>query len=115
MITPLWTELASLFASSAYALPRLWIAAILLAIGGPPVFVWMKRHHWQFTLRDLLIAIFVLSASLVWLAPEFSKFVRYSRDPHGMLVDSEYHLPIALAILSIIFTWAACRSISGRK
>jgi len=105
----MWIALEPLFATSAYLMQRLWIAALVVAVIGPPAFAWLQRHRWRFTSRAVFIVVLVVSVSFVWLTPDFHRLLQYSRDPYGSLIDFECELPLCLAVLSSIFTWAAFR------
>lgn len=111
----MWTTLRPLLASQTYDMGRLMIASLLTAAAGPPVLAWWQRHRWRFTLRIAVVVVFLTAVLLLWLVPAFVRLLQYSRDPHGTLVDSNHEVPLLVALLSTLITWAVCRPQPGDR
>lgn len=104
------TLFAPLLASQTVGAGRLWILSLILAVGGPPAFAWLRQRHWRFTVRSVFIVFLIASASIAWVASDLANLVWLLRDPYATLVDFEYRLPLLLVVTSTLVTWSICRT-----
>ena len=92
-------------ASRAFSISRLWIVSVVLAVGGPPAFAWLRQRQWRFPVRTMFTAFLLVSASLAWLSSEPANLLRYLRDPYASLVDFDFSVPLLLVVISALVTF----------
>ena len=108
----------TLFASQpvqSFDVSRLWLAVTILVAALPPCFLWAFRRRWQFTLRQLLLAVAFMAAGISWTHEELAVMILGPRDAHSHLVltvswrlgdSSPVETTIAVFVLSLVYTFA---------
>lgn len=55
---------------------RLWIVGVVTLTSLPPLLIWAVRHHWQLTIRSLLVMTAILALALSWVRAEVATYLR---------------------------------------
>lgn len=108
-----WTGLLARIADYRCDFTHTWFVAVLAALVAPPLVVYLRRRHWRFSLRSLLLAMAVTVVVLRCAAAEWHHLLLSGEHDFGDIsVDGGgpwWYVAAALGF-STLYTWSFCRS-----
>jgi hypothetical protein len=112
-MTNLMTLIASLPVET-FDISRLWLTIMVLAAVLPPGIAWAIRRNWQFSLRQLLLAVSFVAAGLALSHKDLALIVT-PQDPYKPRIptiswkvgqSSPWESVVAAVVISSLFTLA---------
>lgn len=107
-----------LIGSQILDITRLWITACLAAIFAPPL-VWRlirsSKHGWRFSFRGVLACITAVAVVFLLLQNDLRNLWWYWKISNCGLSHTEWEIPVMIAFVSSLVTWAATRDEQSEK